>query len=221
MEAASPNTTSKALTAPVGRRFQLFDAIFLVAATAVACGITRLIDYASDGTLWSGLSDLYSRYINQSPVVIDNALYLIDVVLGTMLYITVLTLPFFAAWTLSLIPIRQRFPRPRLRRLANQPGMIATCAVGVSFVFAFLRIGISLLVLGSHSFLLGIWIDEPLLELAHAASYPGLAVLASWATLLLGGRWYAEPSWIDGLGRFMGAYWIAIAAAHAVLIRLS
>ena len=35
------------------------------------------------------------------------------------------------------------------------------------------------------------------------------AVASSWVTLLIGGRWRADPGWSDRLGRFLGALWIA------------
>jgi hypothetical protein len=37
----------------------------------------------------------------------------------------------------------------------------------------------------------------------------GFAVIGSWATLFLGGHWRAEPTWIDRVGRLLGAYWIS------------
>jgi hypothetical protein len=51
-------------------------------------------------------------------------------------------------------------------------------------------------------------------------TFPSLAVLLSWMTLFFFGRWRAEPNWVDGLGRFLGAYWIAVAVALPVLVRV-
>jgi hypothetical protein len=40
------------------------------------------------------------------------------------------------------------------------------------------------------------------------ATSTGTAVASSWITLLIGGRWRADPRWIDRLGRFLGASWM-------------
>jgi hypothetical protein len=47
----------------------------------------------------------------------------------------------------------------------------------------------------------------------------GFAVAICWATLALGGRWRAEPSWIDRLGRIVGVAWMVmgVAAAYGLL----
>lgn len=36
----------------------------------------------------------------------------------------------------------------------------------------------------------------------------GVAIMAAWLTLMIGGRWRTEASWVDRLGRAMGIYWI-------------
>jgi hypothetical protein len=40
----------------------------------------------------------------------------------------------------------------------------------------------------------------------------GFAVAGVWLALLLVGRWKAEPSWIDRLGRALGCLWIVLTA---------
>jgi hypothetical protein len=48
----------------------------------------------------------------------------------------------------------------------------------------------------------------------------GASVASTWMLAWLGGRWKAEPTWIDRLGRGLGWAWIALAVATYCL-RLS
>jgi hypothetical protein len=219
MEVAPANRSPNAQTGTLRRRFQLLDAIVLMAATAVACGVTRWIDSLSDGAVsWSALPDIWINYTHQPPSVVNNRMELIDVVLETSLDLVALTLPFFAIWTLALIPLRLRFPRPRWRRLPNQPGAMATCAVGVSLVVALLHFCVVLFVIPAQWHPISVGTNEWVLAYVHLASYPGVAALASWVTLLLGRRWRAERSWIDRCGCVLGAYWVAVTVALPFLV---
>jgi hypothetical protein len=140
--------------------------------------------------------------------------------------------------TLACLAFRLRRPRPNWRRVAIQPGTAAmlTCAV----IFAFqtaegaislalpkvnilggtrvspIRFGeaVSLVVMRSS---LGndlIGHVEPIgcfgVLTVSFASPCGPAVTAVWLVLALSGRWRPERSWIDGLGRLLGAIWILI-----------
>lgn len=117
-----------------------------------------------------------------------------------------LTAPCFATWTLALIPIRLARPRPVLRRLARQPGMAAACAAVVALVF----FSVHLPCVGYVEVLYArAFVDM-------GPSFLGLAVLVAWTTLLLGGRWRSESSWIDRLGRALTIY--RIIAALVVLM---
>jgi hypothetical protein len=51
---------------------------------------------------------------------------------------------------------------------------------------------------------------------ASFASPCGPAVAAVWLVLALSGRWRPEKSWIDRLGRLLGAMWIMISALAAI-----
>jgi hypothetical protein len=122
------------------------------------------------------------------------------------------TTPVCAMWTLSLIPLRLIGPRPRRRRLGCQPGFLGACAANLAIVF-FGVLSAVVLARGERSE------DLTAVLLVFAApTYIGLAVSASWLTLFVGGRWRAEPSWIDRVGRAMGAIWIAEAALGTICI---
>lgn len=38
----------------------------------------------------------------------------------------------------------------------------------------------------------------------------GHAIVAAWSILAISGRWKAEPTWTDRLGRVLGATWIIL-----------
>jgi hypothetical protein len=48
----------------------------------------------------------------------------------------------------------------------------------------------------------------------NSAHLVGLMVLASWASLLVGGRWRARRIWVDRLGRLVSSLWIILALAR-------
>ncbi len=179
----------------VARPLTLVDLMILVAATALGCaGILRF------GITAGELSSLFA-----------------DVIAGRWsgelgLQLAILSLPFGLAWTLALIALRLRRPRPPWRILARQPGFLAACMAGLAFA------GLLLPLLGG--ILLGVAPSDRVQVLA-AASF-GLAAAAmlsgAWLTLIVTRRWRAERSWPDRLGRALGAYWIAQGAVAAIVI---
>jgi hypothetical protein len=181
------------------RRFRLLDAMILVAATAFASGLMLLMEQITQGQIsWSALPALFesdSRIFGSAKH--EQMIYLF---VSAAFLVTLLALPFAAMWTLALIPIRLTGPRPRFRRLSCQPGMMAAISAGVALALVGMQTAV---VFWQAS-------DNPyaIVALAGVPVYPGLAVLIAWITLLVGGRWRGEPSWVDRLGRALGIYWI-------------
>jgi hypothetical protein len=192
------------------RRFQLLDAMILVAATALACGIMVAVDGMTEGEIsWRAVLELHLSNANQPPLVIDYRMDMLELWGETAFTLDLLSLPFFTLWTLALLPIRLRAPRPRFRHLACQPGTVAAFAVGVSLLLIALQL---LTIYCPHVFGFDHRFDEDLLRVGviyGVLNYPGLSVLVSWLVLLIGRRWCSEPSWVDRVGRAMGVYWIA------------
>jgi hypothetical protein len=93
--------------------------------------------------------------------------------------------------------MRVRRPRPPIRALLRQPGTIAGLAVtlGLIWVTGWL-----------HRLFFGRLIDGTVTPIAV-----GGTVALAWAGLALGRRWEAEPSWVDRMGRLLGAMAIAVA----------
>ena len=120
-------------------------------------------------------------------------------------------LPCGLVWTLAVLLLRFKHPRPPRRYLARQPGVVA-CAASVLAAAA----GASalMLVMVARHYAQG---DSIALTDRFAtrfmegmAPYMGFSVLAAWLVLVLNKMWRPEPSWIDRLGRVMGVFWIAM-----------
>jgi hypothetical protein len=195
------------------RSFSIWDAMVLVAATAVALAMlvtsgtseyhlsaSHLSDWVGD--VVEGLrrpdkpwpSWEWTIFLIQAPVIL-------------------LLFPFCWAWTLAILGLRFRHPRPRRHRLACLPGAVACWSAAIPLVPGFVgcllnweRQSAIFLTPGPTTWTFGGYDELHLLFLPGCA---GLAVLGSWTTLLLGRRWRAEPSWLDRIGRFLGIYWIS------------
>ncbi len=196
-----PSTTAPA------RRFTLLDGMIGVAATAVALPGTRRLWEALEGPV----ADL--------PVEIAGGVArgMIREVGAVLL---ILSVPAAAAWTVALIPLRMKRPRPPRRRLVRQPGLVATVAASITLATSGLvaaAVGaMGNRAPGGNSFF---WLnDRPTSYLVLVPGLAGAAVLGSWLTLIVGGRWRAEPSWPDRLGRLLGLYWIALAVGGAAAV---
>jgi hypothetical protein len=118
--------------------------------------------------------------------------------------------PCAGAMSLALLALRLVRPRPGLRRLARQPGLVACAVFAVDSILVALfamtnRTG------GRFFFADAMWIlhGQWVLRTNYFWPQAGSAVGGAWIALALGGRWKAEPSWIDRAGRALGVYWIA------------
>ena len=173
------------------RQFRLLDAMILVAAAAIGCGVILCSARVAKRTPYDWYSELVREEYDELAIC------------GKILLLCLLTMPLVATVTLALIPIRLVGTSSSFRRLARQPGLMASCASGVTIAFIGLPVLVGALAAGASWD--GVWrmlADEE--EIYSATMYGGLAVFVSWMTLFVGGRWRAERSWIDRFGRAMG-----------------
>jgi hypothetical protein len=167
----------------MARRFGLLDAMILIAATAVALALIPRgwPDWGINESLLKSRVTFFNvmRYVIGGPIA------------------------FLASiWTLALIPLRLRSPRPRRIRLMRQPGMAVGVAVGVMFALSAYTATIGLLKPFAPFPSLMHWWGGIQLRIPFA-------VAGAWLGLILAGRWRAEAGWIDRLGRVLGIFWIA------------
>jgi len=176
----------RARLCPPCRRFTILDAMILVAGAAV--GIVGAWDRLIG---FEGHSD----YLPAA-----RALAAIALMLASCL----------------VLAFRLRGPRPRLWRVARQPGAVA-CLAAVGYLIAddadwVVRAAIERRLddVGPVGEWIWLLLEEPAREVAHT-------VPICWAILLLGRRWRPEPGWIDRAGRVIGWGWIFWAIADGFL----
>jgi hypothetical protein len=195
------NTHAKA------RPFTLFDAMVLIAATAIA-----LLPFRFFLSVFVGLSETLSV-----------AHRIVEVVLVT----DALMCPLALSLSLALWVLRLRQPRPGLPRVFRQPGMAASTAILVYLSLFMTATLISLFlnyfasgIFGSHMFLT---FNYLIFIVIMPMSLMGVSVSAVWIVLWLIGAWRPERSWIDRAGRVVGIYWVAnsLLFGAAVLAGLS
>jgi hypothetical protein len=104
--------------------------MILLAATEIGFGAFAWLSRDQDGDVaWSDFRDIWrdlsERKLRQSAAVTD--------VMGELgLIVAWVLTPGVAIWTLALIPIRLRRPRPTRRGLVRQPGFVASVAVSIA-----------------------------------------------------------------------------------------
>jgi hypothetical protein len=183
------------------RSFSLTDAMILVAAAAAALSVNRT-------DLRSGFFSWWKTDPYQS-----------------VQYVLTLVLPHASAMTAALLAIRMRRPRPTLRRLARQPGVMA-CEVAMAALLVVVCWAVCTRATGR-----GIRFSQFVQLLPNkggrgtegGVSYPltgrlltvygdriGFAVAGAWLSLLLSGCWRAERTLIDRLCRAMGWIWVSL-----------
>jgi hypothetical protein len=170
------------------RKPSLFDAVVFVVAMATGFWVNRntlyrLPTFAQFANLGLGLKYCFG---------IDGGLWV--------------ALPHLASWTLAALAIQLRAAWPRLREVAQQPGMAAIASASVSvMVISFVFLASSL----KFSVTLQSLRYSPEAEVFHELlPQVGIAVAGSWLTLVLGAHWKPEPHWIDRLCRGIGVCWI-------------
>jgi len=109
--------------------------------------------------------------------------------------------------TAVFLLIRVRRPRPPIRALLRQPGTLAGLAV---------TFGLTLVAGWMHFLFFGRLIDATVTPIAV-----GGTVALAWTCLALVRRWEAEPSWVDRMGRILGATAIAVGVIAFLAFGLS
>jgi hypothetical protein len=203
------------------RRPTVTDGLALIAAFAIAFALVRHWTNPS----WCVLPPLWGMRPPQTPSAGHLALNVFSTRLSW-------TIPFAMTATLTLPVLRLRRPRPPLRRLFRQPGLVACAAAVIAMVFRtgqlttyylleFLTKPASPFRLPSPPFLVRVpvmgsrtWgetIHDIVLESFPFQISPTVtaAVIVAWTMLWASGRWRPERGWLDRAGRLLGWYWIA------------
>lgn len=165
---------------PAERPFTLLDAMILVASVALGLSVLRR---------WTG-PHLFAPF--GGSLSLSRRIHFLRQVLG------ILTL----SWTPAALIVRLRRPRPPLREIARQPGLIASLAVTLA--------ALNVLLLPTPQYLSAprtyTWVQLALDVTNIRFVAPSIAL--AWIVLAVTGRWQAEASWIDRLGRWTGVIWL-------------
>jgi hypothetical protein len=174
------------------RRFTLLDGMILIGAIAVALGVLR----------GHPAKIHWRQYWNRSGSNVGwpDAQF--------VLYLVVVAMPPAASATLAALTIRLRKPRPKWRRLVRQPGLAACVAVVSAWAVGATYLA-ALRCLFPNS--LASW-DTPYLASFVLSMLGGFAVIIAWTTQALARSARPERSWVDRLGRLVGAGWVAMSA---------
>jgi hypothetical protein len=163
------------------RRFTIFDAMVMVAATALGLALVRWVE---------------------SPISVPGTRA------GFLVYWPWSGAPasIISAWALALLVLRLVQPQGRRRMAICEPGTIAGLASLAAMGLGAVRLAIVDLLDRNPSNLAvyPVWNYW-----GYATEHAPEVVAGSWLALWLSGRWSAVPSWIDRTGRLLGVYWIA------------
>jgi hypothetical protein len=186
----------------------LLDGIFLVGSAAIGMGAFQIARRSLfEGWIWimvQGLPD-FQTWDAMNVIVQCSDL-------------TVFLIPLAGPWTLLLLVLRMRPPRPSWRRIWRQPGMAACLAALFGWCWSGLALLLAMdagLVARSNRFHPPeAWAQKCLAD--EVFMYVGLAVAAVWIVQFLSGRWRRSADWIDLMGRLVGILWIVIGLVWTV-----
>lgn len=112
--------------------------------------------------------------------------------------------------TFGVLILRLLPPRPRLPRLARQPGFVACVTYLAVAVFTTVTVLVTLQTRGKLGQLKPIDVVAYYMVASELAAHlGGLSVAVAWSVLWMNGRYRPEACWVDRLGRLLGFYWIA------------
>ena len=190
------------------RKMTLLDAILLVGSAALGLGMLEL----SHRTLFRGWIWIIDQRLP------DVQTWSTWDAIVTCTDVFVFLIPVVTPWTLLLIALWMRSPRPSWRRIWRQPGMAACLAA----LFGWCWSGLALLLAMDVGFVVRSRRSIPPEEWAQrylsdeVFMYVGLAVATAWLVQYCSGRWRRSVDWIDLMGRLVGVLWIVIGLAWAL-----
>lgn len=166
------------------RRFSIFDAMILVAATAVGLTLSRWVEAGRVARTPFPLGRFFDWIVLERWA----------------------SLAF--AWSLGLFLIALRPPRPRIARLARRPGFLASAVtVGTAsagFLLATAEVAIRRDPPGmSHHYAPGYYLGSAIAPVPYGIG-------GAWLALGLGRRWAPRRSWDDRVGRLLGGFWLVL-----------
>jgi hypothetical protein len=201
--------TGKNASAPVaeaaaettrGRRFSVYDSMISISGIALLLtyDLTHIINLFQQFTGLCKTIAAYYGLISAKPY--GPPQYLMSSMASywssVLWYVVQASEQMILIMTPVFLLMRVRRPRPSIRVLLRQPGTVAGLAVILGYIW----------VTGwLHRLFFGRIIDGTVTAIAV-----GGTVALAWTCLALSRRWESEPSWVDRMGRLLGATAIAV-----------
>lgn len=186
---------NQAMSSPAHhRRLTLFDLMILVAGIAVS--------------LWVLPDGVFQAAENAFQIITGAYVFHVKVQWLSILIVR-FTYPVAFIWSLTTLSLALTPPSLPVRKLACRPGFVACGIVVMTMLIA----GPLNFAISQHNFIPGLSFSTRFQvcsgeALTFRRGEGGFAVAAAWLTLWANGRWRAQPTWADRLGRFMGFFWI-------------
>jgi hypothetical protein len=179
----------------------MLDAVLLVGSAAIGMGGFQLVRRG-----------LFQGWTINNPQIPDVRTWTTWQLIVTCTDISAFLIPLIGPWTLLLIVLRFRPPRPSWRKIRRQPGMVACLAVHFGWCWSILALILAVdakYVARQTRFPMPTeWAQKFLSD--EVFMYVGLSVAIAWAVQYVTGQWRRSADWIDRMGRMMGVCWIAI-----------
>jgi hypothetical protein len=188
----------------IKRPFTLLDSMVLIMAAAIGLALARyplgrFLERSSPTVATSPGAP--SRPVASSP---SSPLAGIHRAVSVVTEGSTLVYPLVLTFTFAALVLRFKHPRPRLRRLFRQPGVVGCFAAILSFVIAFLILTPDTLRFVSPS-IFNRWMFNISLVTSRMT---GLAVASAWLAQALCGQWRPERTWVDRFGQVAAGSWI-------------
>ncbi len=174
------------------RGFTILDAMVLLAAMASGFAISKAIGglFYLRGSQLDAADPLFERVVQYVPGLVHDVIA------------PILTMTSFAILILGRIP-----PRPSWRRWVRQPGVLGPLAIVVAIA---IDGGVSVAITAASPRREFRFLETTVAQWIRIGSF---ALVASWLTLRLSGRWRRPLAWPGRAGVWLGIAWLACWAA--------
>jgi hypothetical protein len=187
---------ARTMNTPPRRNFGVGDGLILIAATAIGLAGGRGLASILEPEVQALLSQIASP---------PSGMPSIGQVLHLSVFLGIFSTPCISARTVACLLLRLQRPRRPLRRLARQPGALASFVATVVIMLTLAAFDMASVLAAPEYF------EEfgPLIVFTGSLLLSP-ALLSGWATLALAGHWCPERTWIDRTGRLVGVLWIGL-----------
>ncbi len=217
---------------PNQKRFNLIDAIVLVAATAVGLALGREVS-RWDSAYWNSSAIVavglaigreVSRSMQARSMQGPGTPLPGDIIQNWVVSVAL-------TWSIAILALNLTRYRTTRRELACRPGFTAVVAICVDRVFDFFYGALTTRFFGGLTCYdlqsldsVAAWVRElsvrEVVGVVHGSSSTAV-VAAVWLIMGMAGCWRAEKTWIDRTGRALGVFWLLVMPCYRLSVWIS